>query len=317
VEYGKQGGVHMTLQQMRYAIMVAEKHSFGKAALALFISQPSLSNAIHSLEEELGIQLFIRTSRGVEITPRGYMFIESAKRIISQTDSMLRQYTASDEESFVYFGVSSLQYAFASKAFARMLASMEELHYNLCIRDTHHMGVVQDVASQHSEIGVLDTSFDSGSAVTSLFKKNQLEFFLLHTAQPHVLLNKAHPLSDRKAIRLEELTPYPYIYYERETQSSGDSLILTKIMPRSRLQGKDRSTLIMLLCSTNGYAISNGLLDKTVYSDLMAIPVEDICEKKKVGWIKKTGRPLSPLGEKYIAYLKEEIALEAQHQSDG
>lgn len=313
----REGDAHMTLQQMRYAVMVAEKQSFGKAALALFISQPSLSNAIHSLEEELDIKLFIRTSKGVEIAPRGYVFIESAKRIISQTDAVLKQYTSFDEEPFVYFGVSSLQYAFASKAFSKMLASMDGVHYNLCIRDTHHLGVIQDVASQRSEIGVLDTSFDSEPAVTNLLKKNHLEFTLLHTAQPHVLLNSSHPLFGRKSIRLEELASYPYIYYERETQSSGDSLILTKIMPQSRLQGKDRSTLIMLLRSTNGYAISNGLLDKEVYSDLAAIPIEDICEKKRVGWVKRADKPLSSLGEKYIQYLKDEISMAIEHQSDN
>ena len=55
----------MTLQQIFYAITIAELGSMNKAAESLFISQPSLTNAVKELEKELGITIFLRTSRGV------------------------------------------------------------------------------------------------------------------------------------------------------------------------------------------------------------------------------------------------------------
>lgn len=61
----------MTLQQLRYAITIADSTSMNEAAKQLFISQPSLSSSIRDLEEELGMELFIRSSRGITLTPEG------------------------------------------------------------------------------------------------------------------------------------------------------------------------------------------------------------------------------------------------------
>ena len=61
----------MTLQQLKYVIMVAETKNISRAAEKLFISQPSLTAAIHQLEEEMNIQIFSRTNKGVEISKSG------------------------------------------------------------------------------------------------------------------------------------------------------------------------------------------------------------------------------------------------------
>ena len=58
----------MTLQQMKYALTIAEQGSMNKAAEQLFISQPSLTSAVRELEKEIGIQVFVRSSRGVSVT---------------------------------------------------------------------------------------------------------------------------------------------------------------------------------------------------------------------------------------------------------
>ena len=64
----------MTLQQLKYAIAVADQGSMNEAAKSLFISQPSLSGAIKEMEKELGFELFLRTSRGIVVTPEGERF---------------------------------------------------------------------------------------------------------------------------------------------------------------------------------------------------------------------------------------------------
>ena len=65
----------MTLAQLRYAITVANSNSMNEAARNLFISQPSLSSAIRELEEEIGVELFRRTNRGISVTPEGALYI--------------------------------------------------------------------------------------------------------------------------------------------------------------------------------------------------------------------------------------------------
>ncbi|MBM7707773.1 DNA-binding transcriptional LysR family regulator [Chryseomicrobium aureum] len=68
----------MTLQQLRYALEVANKGSMNEAAKSLYISQPSLSNAIKDLEKEIKITIFIRTNRGVVVSNEGAHSVASS-----------------------------------------------------------------------------------------------------------------------------------------------------------------------------------------------------------------------------------------------
>ena len=80
----------MTLQQMMYAVKIAETKSMNKAAGELYISQPALSSAIHEMEEELQITLFIRTKKGVIVTTEGETFLGYARQMVELSD-MIRE----------------------------------------------------------------------------------------------------------------------------------------------------------------------------------------------------------------------------------
>ena len=76
----------MNLRDLKYIIAVAESHHFGKAAERCFVSQPTLSGQIKKLEEELGVAIFERTNRSVEITPIGETILQHARQILEQAD---------------------------------------------------------------------------------------------------------------------------------------------------------------------------------------------------------------------------------------
>ncbi|MGD8998976.1 MAG: LysR substrate-binding domain-containing protein [Granulosicoccaceae bacterium] len=78
----------MNLRDLKYIIAVAETHHFGKAAERCFVSQPTLSGQIKKLEEELGVAIFERTSRTVEITPVGEAILTHARQIMEQADAI-------------------------------------------------------------------------------------------------------------------------------------------------------------------------------------------------------------------------------------
>jgi len=78
----------MNLRDLKYIIAVAESRHFGKAAERCFVSQPTLSGQIKKLEDQLGIAIFERTNRSVEITPVGEEILAHARRIMEQVDGI-------------------------------------------------------------------------------------------------------------------------------------------------------------------------------------------------------------------------------------
>ena len=89
----------MTLQQLRYIVMVAECGSITEAAERLFIAQPSLTSAIRSIEEEMGVTAFIRSNKGVELTRDGEVLLSYARQVLEQSDLMMEHSEAA------FFGI--------------------------------------------------------------------------------------------------------------------------------------------------------------------------------------------------------------------
>src|SRR3546814_8282315 len=81
------------VRQLRYAVLTADTRSFSRAATALNMKQATLSLRVTQLEDKLGIKLFTRSTRGAEPTEMGQVFLESARRLITDIDNL--QTTAS------------------------------------------------------------------------------------------------------------------------------------------------------------------------------------------------------------------------------
>ncbi|MEC2394949.1 LysR family transcriptional regulator, partial [Bacillus toyonensis] len=87
----------MDIRKMRYFITVAEELNFSRAAERLMMAQPPLSQEIRKLEEELGVQLFHRTKRMVELTDAGKIFLEGARQTLLQVDRTNKETQLADE----------------------------------------------------------------------------------------------------------------------------------------------------------------------------------------------------------------------------
>lgn len=97
----------LDLRKLRYFAAVAEHRHFGRAAELLYIAQPVLSRQIRSLEQDLGCNLFERTTRSVQLTPAGRLLQEEARRVFSIVDAVVRRVHEVDR------GVERLVVAFA------------------------------------------------------------------------------------------------------------------------------------------------------------------------------------------------------------
>ena len=110
----------MTLQQLKYAITVAETGTITEAANRLYISQPSLTNAIHELEKEMNIVIFNRTNKGISLSKEGEDFLGYARQVLEQAAILEDKYKGNNGGK-KQFCVSTQHYSFAVNAFVDLI----------------------------------------------------------------------------------------------------------------------------------------------------------------------------------------------------
>ena len=291
----------MTLQQLRYAVAAAEKGSINEAAKGLFISQPSLSNAIKELEEKIETPIFIRTNRGLVVTPAGSDFLGYARQVLQQADLLEEKYIKG--RSYVKrFSVSTQHYAFTSNAFVELIKNFGGEEYEFSLRESTTYDIINDVRTMRSEIGVLYLSDFNERIIGKLLKDNGLVFEELFAVPPHIFICKAHPLAKKEIIKLEELEDYPCITFDQGEQNSFyfSEEILSTISRKQSIKVTDRGALINLMIGLNAYAITTGVLPDTLHGEeVLTIPL-DIDEIIRVGVITNKDTILSQLGKIYL-----------------
>lgn len=294
----------MTLVQLKYAITVANADSMSEAARELFISQPSLSAAIKDLEEEIGIDLFNRTNRGISLTPDGKEFIGYAKQVIEQYDLMEAKYIEKTAEK-KKFSVSMQHYSFAVNAFVEMVKEFGMDKYEFAIRECRTYEVIEDVKDFRSEVGILYINDFNSKVLQKLFKESELEFVPLLDCPIYVYLWKGHPLAGREIIKIEELSEYPCLAFDQGNNNSFyfAEEVLSTYDYKQIIRANDRATMLNLMVGLNGYTMCSGIICDTLNgTDYCAVKLESD-EVMTIGYLKRKNVSLSKLGQKYIEEL--------------
>ena len=291
----------MTLTQLRYAITVAGASSMNEAARKLFISQPSLSAAIKELEEEVGVELFKRTNRGISVTLEGEEFIGYARQVVEQYNLIESKYILK-ENTKKKFGVSMQHYTFAVKAFVEMVKQFGMDEYEFEIHETKTYDVIEDVKNCKSEIGILYLNDFNKKVLTKLFHESAVEFHELLKCHIYVYLWKGHSLASKEEITLEELEEYPCLSFDQGHNNSfyfAEEVLSTYDYKRL-IKANDRATFLNLMIGLNGYTLCSGIMCEELNgSDYCAIKLKSD-EIMTIGYIARKGVQVSPLGKKYL-----------------
>ncbi len=299
----------MTLQQLKYADAVASCGSLSEAARRLFVTQPTLTESIRALEEELRIALFSRTRRGVTVTREGEEFLASARQILDDAARIQAKYTGKAVR-LPQFAVSCQHYAFAVEAFIEVVRAHDADAYDYTLRETVTSEIIDDVARHRSEVGVLYLSKRNQAALTQILKKEELAFEELFVARPHVFLARRHPLAREAVIRPDQLDAYPFITFE---QGSENALYYAEeVMPtlarKKNIRVRDRATMTNLFLGLNGFTVASGAVSRQLNGpDVVAIPL-DFDDEIRVGLVRRAAVPLSRLGAEYAAALRARVA---------
>lgn len=276
----------MTLQQLKYAITVAETGTMTEAAQKLFISQPSLTNAIHELEKEMNLVIFNRTNKGISISPEGEDFLGYARQVLEQAAILEERYKGR-KAGRKHFCVSTQHYSFAVNAFVDLVKEYGQDEYDFSIRETQTYEIIEDVAQMKSELGIIFMNDFNEKVLGKLLKSKDLEFHSIFVASPHVFISKSHPLAQKKVITNSELENFPYLSFEQGDHNSFyfSEEIFSDVVRKKNIRVRDRATLFNLLIGLNGYTVCSGVIDEKLNgSDIIAVPLAD--EKPiRIGYI--------------------------------
>ncbi|MEY8435594.1 LysR family transcriptional regulator [Streptococcus hyointestinalis] len=300
----------MRIQQLHYIIKIVETGSMNEAAKQLFITQPSLSNAVRDLEREMGIDIFNRNPKGITLTKDGVEFLSYARQVVEQTALLEERYKSKTTHREL-FSVSSQHYAFVVNAFVSLLGEADMTQYELFLRETRTWEIIDDVKNFRSEIGVLFLNSYNRDVLTKMFDDNHLTYTSLFKAHPHIFVSKDNPLAKKKLIHLEDLEDFPYLSYDQGIHNSFyfSEEIMSQIPHKKSIVVSDRATLFNLLIGLDGYTIATGILNSKLNGDnIVSIPL-DVEDMIDIVYIRHEKANLSKMGEKFIDHLLEEVPL--------
>lgn len=299
----------MTLQQLKYVVTVADKGTISDAAKELFISQPSLTNAIKELESEMQITIFNRTNKGITVSNIGDEFLAYVRQVLEQANLLEEKFLNLKKQS-PRFSVSTQHYSFAVNAFVDVIREFGGDQYDFTLRETQTYEIIEDVSKLKSEVGILYTSSKNEEVIRKLIKQNDLLFEELFVAKPHVFISSRHPLSDREVITLEELEEYPYLSFEQGEYNSFyfSEEILSTLDRNKNIKVRDRATLFNLAVGLNGYTVSTGVISRELNGEnIIARPLK-VEEHMRVGIILQKNMSLSRYGKAYVEALRKHVS---------
>jgi DNA-binding transcriptional LysR family regulator len=258
----------MKLHYLKYFCVLAEELHFHRAADKLAISQPPLSAAIKSLEEELGVQLLRRNSKMVELTPAGSAFLTEAREIlerVSRARSLVRAY---DEglQGRLDIGISgSLLYREVPDIIAGFQRDMPTVDLVL-----HELSTAEQIDKLMRR--QLDAGFIHGSNVPP-----QLDSLPLQTDDFVVCLSEKHPMANEQTIDLRDLADARFVMFSREAAPSNHDNVIAifssvGIHPRTVHLARAWMTIIAMVSQVSGVALVPSSLGRSRIDGVRFVP---------------------------------------------
>jgi DNA-binding transcriptional LysR family regulator len=258
----------MELRHLRYFLAVAEERHVGRAAVRLHMAQPPLSRQIQSLEAELGFSLFLRTRRGVELTPAGSVFLEGTRRVFSEVErasTEARRANAGETGRLVIGYLSSLAYS-GLTALLRGFREQAPL-VEVALRELSPQEQLESLKQRRLDVGFVRGPIEDPSIAWEVVRRERLL----------VALPNGHPFSTRARISLEVLAGEPFVVFPRARATAFfDSLMAlcraAGFVPRI-VQEAPQLDVVSLVAAGFGIAILPESLREVQRPDITLLPI--------------------------------------------
>lgn len=300
----------MTFQQLMYVSEVAHLGSINKAAQTLYVSQSTISNSIKDLETELNMQIFQRSSVGIQLTSSGREFLNYARSLLDQKRQIERVFKSSDIKYYARLSVVSQHLAFPVSALIRLLEDLDNDNYELSLKETSVDNALEDVCAGRSDIGILFASGIMQHYMEELLASKELEFYEICRLTPHICVRNGHPLAAYDRVTKADLAPFPYLGIHQEFTTPFDHTeevrLFTQHKPDRTIYVTDRSSIYDIILNTDAYQFSSGMRSPLERSMTKAIPLYEKLAKMRFGWVKLKHKNLTSIAQRFIDLLSKE-----------
>ncbi len=210
----------MTILQIKYFITVAKSLSFTKAAEQLFISQPALSRHIRNMEEELNIQLFVRTNSGIRLTPAGSALYLGMQNLYGNYIGLVEKAEKIQQGLSGFLRIGILDETNTADFLPQV--------YQALTRDYPNVDLRLQTGSFHfltSELysGKLDLVFNLQFEVQ---QKESIVYQYVSRSKDHIVMSRFHPLARKEHVTLSDVRSEPFVLISPEDNPESAPLIL-------------------------------------------------------------------------------------------
>lgn len=296
----------MDFKQIEAFISVAKLKSFSKAANHIFLSQPTISSHVSSLERELNIQLFDRTSKEVNLTPAGASFFNYAIDIINTRNHAINSIANFNKKISGKLNLSCSTTpcnTIVPELLKKFLDKYPDVTFN--VKERSSGDIIKNILDLKSEIGIIGTSVDNPKV--KCFEILEDDLIVIS----HPSLGLSHEITVQELFKhkfiFREKNSATRITFENELIKNEYSLHMLKIL----CEVNNIDTLIQFVRSSMGVSIiSKKLYENYAYdTNLKCTYIADMEVKRHIYLAINSKRTLSPTGKAFFDMCKEEFLL--------
>lgn len=291
----------LSSRELQAVCAVAEYGSFMSASITLNVSQPALTRTVQRVEKAIGLELFRRSTRRVELTPAGQEFIALANRVLADLRiSFGNMRDISDEQRgrVAIATVMSVAYTQLPRIIAGYRESRPKIE--LQILEGVHGTVLDDVRSGVADLGL--TYIDDAAAEFSTISLSHEVF--------HVVMPSSHPLAGKTGISFDQLRDHPLVSLPRDAQTRrllDSHASVSGATLQHAVTVNHFATLIQCVYAGVGIAIvPSGAVPAALHTDLVTRPLTQPKLSRTIGVLLLKDRALTPSARGFLSHLQQE-----------
>lgn len=225
---------------MKYAVEVAKAGSLNKAAETLLIAAPNVSRSIKELEADIGISIFDRTAKGMELTPEGEEFINYAKGILSQIEEVENFYKKGVSKK-QKFSISVPRACYISEAFAQFSKSLSKDAAEIFYKETNSQRTIRNMLEHDYKLGIIRYAENYDKYFKSMLEEKGFCYEMVTEFTYSLIMSADNPLASKKVITFDDLADYIEIAH---ADPYVPSLPLSKVVKEELPDNIDRRIFI-------------------------------------------------------------------------